>query len=211
LIVFDLDDTLIDTSGSVTPFLLERLLKMMGVESAEALEEVVALNQTTFSSKETIRQTLEKHDMPHLFDQALALFTSPLPENFLIATTPHAKKVLSTLHREGHTLALVTGGTPSFQLEKFEKAGLEASIFSKIAVPEDSYKKPYYEALLRESLELPQRCFVVGDRVPMDLVPAHELGCHTVHMRWGRGRMWEKEDWIDYSIQELSELLELLT
>ena len=68
----------------------------------------------------------------------------------------------------------------------------------------------YYEALLKEFSELPSDCVVIGDRIPMDLLPAHELGFRTVHMRWGRGRMWKSENWIDHSIRELSELLEIL-
>ena len=53
-------------------------------------------------------------------------------------------------------------------------------------------------------------CVMVGDRVPMDLTPAHELGFRTVHMRWGRGHLWKKEPWVDHSIRELSELLEIV-
>ena len=216
LIVFDLDDTLIDTSGCVTPLRLRQILEMIDGRGASpkpfdsAMESLLALNEVSVSSLEAIRDTLERYDAMHLFEEARALYTAPLPPDFSVRTTPNAKNVLYDLHGKGHQLAIVTGGKQAFQLEKIKKAGFELSIFSKIMVSEDCNKKPYYEALLKEFSELPSDCVVIGDRIPMDLLPAHELGFCTVHMRWGRGRMWKSENWIDHSIRELSELLEIL-
>ena len=216
LIVFDLDDTLIDTSGSVTPFKLRSILEFLHKKGVQigameaAYEQMHRLNQISFSSKEVIKKTLKQFNALHLLEEAETLSTAPLPENFSIPTTPYAKQVLETLKKRGHRLAIVTGGKHSFQLEKLEKAGLEGGFFSKIAIPEDSKKGPYYEALLKEFLVSPHETFVVGDRVPMDLVPAHELKIRTVHMRFGRGLLWKTEEWIDYSIRELPELLEIV-
>ncbi|MBU6447143.1 MAG: HAD family hydrolase, partial [Verrucomicrobia bacterium] len=107
-------------------------------------------------------------------------------------------------------VALVTGGHPPFQMEKLEKAGIDRSFFSKIAIPEDSIKKPFYEALLREFSIRPQEVVVCGDRIAMDLAPAHALGCQTVHMRWGRGKKLATEQWVTHSIVELSELTRII-
>ena len=94
----------------------------------------------------------------------------------------------------------MTGGHPPFQREKMEKAGLDTSIFSKIAIPEDSVKKPFYEGLANEFSIKSSKIWVCGDRVDMDLAPAYELGINTIHMRWGRGKMVKSADWIDHSI-----------
>ena len=216
LIVFDLDDTLIDTSGVVTPYKLHEILNFLlqkGISIPSlplAFQEIGILDRTCDSSKDTLRLTLERYHALHLFDESYSIYSKPLPKNFAIPTTPNAKKVLQVLHEKGHILAIVTGGKTEYQLDKLKKSGLEPSFFSKILIPEDSHKKPYYEALLKEFLMSPQNCIAVGDRIPMDLAPAHELGYRTVHMRWGRGLRWKKEDWVDYSIRELSELLEIL-
>ncbi len=175
-------------------------------KSAEA--ELIQLNQKSASSKDALHEILRRYGALHLFEEALSLYTAPLPHDFAIPETPDAKNVLQALYGKGHRLAVVTGGKQPFQLEKIKKAGFELSMFSKIMVPEDSIKKPCYETLLNEFLALPSQCAVVGDRVPMDLLPAHELGLRTVHMRWGRGLLWKNENWIDHSIRELSELLE---
>jgi putative hydrolase of the HAD superfamily len=216
LIVFDLDDTLIDTSGVITPFKLREFLSFLmrnqvdvGAED-EAMQEMQAFDRQCVSSKDTIRFCLERYRAVHLYDQALAQYFAPLPKNFIVSLTPNAKKILQFLKEQGHLLALVTGGRASYQMEKLEKAGLEPSIFSKISVAENSQKKPHYEAIVQEFRQPPREMIAVGDRIQMDLLPAHELGWRTVHMCWGRGKIGKPATWVDHSIPELSKLLEIV-
>ncbi len=217
MIIFDLDDTLIDTSGSVTPYKMRECLKRFiasGLKANDfdaAYQALNQINERARSSKEALAQFLaEFKGDPNLLREALAIMTSPLPPNFSIPTTPHAKEILQTLASK-HLLALVTGGHPPFQMEKFEKAGMDRSFFSKIAIPEDSVKKPFYEAFIREFSAQAKEVLVCGDRIAMDLAPAHELGCQTVHMRWGRGMSLKTEKWITHSISHLSELKRIIT
>ncbi len=212
MIIFDLDDTLIDTSGSVTPFkLLECLkglvangLKVSDVESA--FQVLLTLNESSSGSEEAlIKFILQFGGGAELISFANAEMSRPLPAGFSIQTTPDAKEILQTLSKK-HILALVTGGHPPFQMEKLEKAGIDRAFFSKIAIPEDSVKKPFYEALIREFSVPAHEVLVCGDRIAMDLTPAQQIGCKTVHMRWGRGKKLKTEDWITHSISRLSEL-----
>lgn len=212
LIIFDLDDTLIDTSGSVTPFKMKECLKRMveeGLEVGEfsqSYEELLDLNRKSLRSKEALRLFIEqKGGDPYLMEIAYEELTTPLPPDFVIQTTPNAKEILKYFG-SSHDLALVTGGYPPFQREKLKKAGIEPSFFSKIAIPEDSVKKPSYKGLIQEFSISPDQVWVCGDRISMDLVPAHELGFRTIHMRWGRGTLSETERWIHHAISDLSEL-----
>ncbi len=217
MIIFDLDDTLIDTSGSVTPFKMKECLKCLAAaglpigDFSKSYEELIRLNETCAKSKETLFRFVEKWGgAPELAELAIKELFTPLPSDFAIPTTPHAKEILD-FYRKSHTLALVTGGHPPFQAEKLKKAGIDTSIFSKIAIPEDSIKKPFYEGLVREFSLDPRQVLVCGDRIAMDLVPAYELGFVTVHMKWGRGAKLKSEEWIDYSISDLSELKRIIT
>ncbi|MBX7067677.1 MAG: HAD family hydrolase [Parachlamydiales bacterium] len=212
LIIFDLDDTLIDTSGSVTPYKLKECLKgfvALGLKVADfetALKRLTDINEKASGSKEALAKFLnESGGDSGLLPNAIREMTRPLPSDFVISTTPNAKEILQ-IFAQKHTLALVTGGHPPFQLEKLEKAGIDRAFFSKIAIPEDSVKKPFYEDLIREFSIHPREVLVCGDRIAMDLAPAHALGCQTVHMRWGRGTKLETEKWINHSISNLSEL-----
>lgn len=155
-------------------------------------------------------QAIEEYAAIHRIDlkkvsRAIGTLSDPLPEDFLISCTPNAKEILK-YYASRCPIALVTGGHPPFQLEKLKKAGIEPSIFSKIAIPEDSIKQPYYREFAKEFLATPEEVWVCGDRIPMDLKPAHELGFNTVHMRWGRGLQMKTEPWVKYSIADLSEL-----
>lgn len=212
LIIFDLDDTLIDTSGCITPFKMGECLKRLiaeGLLVADfdcAYQELLQLNSRSARSKDALQEfVLRKGGDSRLVEKAVEELTTPLPSLFPIQTTPHAKKILE-FFKEKHQLALVTGGHPPFQMEKLEKAGIDRAFFSKIAIPEDSIKKPFYEGLMKEFSLSPQEVLVCGDRIAMDLVPAFELGLTTVHMRWGRGTQALREPWIHHVIADLTEL-----
>lgn len=210
LIIFDLDDTLIDTSGVIAPFKLRLCLEQLeriGLrfdDFESAYQELLALNAVSLRSREAVEKFIELRGGDPLWSrQVLPMMVSPLPEDFFIPTTPFAKEILEELQVR-HDLALVTAGYPPFQKEKLKKAGIEPSLFSNILIPEDCIKRPAYEALCKQFLN--DQVLVCGDRISMDLLPAHELGFTTVHMRWGRGLLNQTEPWIDYSISGLSEL-----
>lgn len=216
LIIFDLDDTLIDTSGCVTPFKLKQCLTRLAAEGLplgdleEAYQELLAMNAKVLKSKDAIAAfVLQKGGDAGLIAKGIEELFTPLPADFSVATTPNAKEILKTF-KKSHTLALVTGGHPPFQMEKLEKAGIDRAFFSKIAIPEDSIKKPFYEGLLKEFSLSPHEVLVCGDRIAMDLVPAFELGITTVHMRWGRGKQTQSEEWINHRISDLSELTRII-
>lgn len=217
LIIFDLDDTLIDTSGTITPFKMGQCLKKLMEEGfslpdyPKAYEELLAYNAASSKSTDALSKFLFQIGFDLSQSQSIfAELTAPLPPHFVVPTTPQAKEILSFFH-SSHRLALVTGGHPPFQLEKLKKAGLDTSVFSRIDIPEDSIKKPCYQALARKFSIPPEQVWVCGDRIQMDLVPAYELGFKTIHMRWGRGERLAREDWIDYSIATLSELKGIIT
>ena len=110
-----------------------------------------------------------------------------------------------------HQLAIVTVGNPVQQMEKLKKAGIDSHIFSKIAVIEERNKKPHYQTIVDELGYASSEVLVCGDRIPLDLVPARELGYKTVQMQWGRGLNSSgfKGD-VDYSISELKDLKNII-
>ncbi|PIS03382.1 MAG: hypothetical protein COT85_00455 [Chlamydiae bacterium CG10_big_fil_rev_8_21_14_0_10_42_34] len=216
LIIFDLDDTLIDTTGFITPFKMKECLKTLisqGLKVSDfdrSYADLLELNAKSSGSREALVQFLKSaKDSYHLIEPALQEMTTPLPAGFTIPTTPNAKEILKFLSKS-HSIALVTAGHPPFQMEKLEKAGIDRTIFSKIAIPENSIKKPFYEGLIREFSLSADQVLVCGDRIATDLVPAYELGFTTVHMRWGRGTTFKTEEWINHTISDLSELKRII-
>lgn len=217
MIIFDLDDTLIDTSGSIIPlkmrqclqYFVERGLFLKDFEAAH--QELLENHQKTQSSQEALSLFLKsRRGDPLWLKEAAQIMKSPLPEMSQIALLPSANEILNWLCLN-HKLAVVTAGFAPFQHQKMEKAGIDRSVFSKIAVAEDFVKKPFYEGLMKEHNVPSQEVLVCGDRMETDLLPAFELGARTVHVRWGRAKTIPTEKWVDHFIFELSELKRIVT
>lgn len=217
LIIFDLDDTLIDTSGCITPVKLADALKVMREEGlslpdwGNAEEMILRLDEGKASAKETLIEFLEIHGADKRFLEIglKEIYDNPVLE-MPIFPVDGALGVLRELKRD-HELAIVTVGYRERQLLKMEKAGLDRTLFCKIIATESPNKKLHYEAISQEVGAEAEDVLVLGDRVAIDLTPAKELGFRTVHFQHGRGRnhIEPKRD-IDFTITHLQELKEII-
>ncbi|MBS0651325.1 MAG: HAD family hydrolase [Verrucomicrobia bacterium] len=217
LIIFDLDDTLVDTSGCITPIKLEDALKRLVQEGlripdfSEALDLLKRLDLAADSAKFALSEFLEIHNAdPALLPIGIQEIYDNISFDFPLNPLKDANEVLNDLSFF-HQLAIVTIGKTPQQLTKLKKAGIDSGIFSKIIVAEAGNKKVHYQALADELGYAPTEIVVCGDRIPIDLTPARELGYKTVQMRWGRGlnSKGQPSD-VDYKISSLLELKDII-
>ncbi len=216
LIIFDLDDTLIDTTGSITPIQLEKALHKM-VEAGlkvgsfkEALATLKRMDLSSESASQTLKEFLELVDGdPALLAIGEKIVYGELPEHFTVFQLEYAAQVLDSL-KEMHQLALVSMGEPRQQLLKMNNAGLDSTIFSKIVISEKEDKKSSYQEVLEALNMAPAKTVVCGDRIKRDLTPAKELGCTTIQMQWGRGLCSKNSTDADFTIRRLSEIQEII-
>jgi len=193
LIIFDLDDTLIDTSGSLTPHKMENSLKAMMKEGLAIknfnhdLEDLLAINAEAESSHTALENFLLSKNFPLTFlDIGLAALREELMPDDPISLVPYVKEMLEEI-KGRHLMAIVSVGFPALQASKLKKAGIDPSLFSKIDIIAEKNKKPSYQALIDDAQLSCKEVIVCGDRGAIDLAPAQELGCHTVHLKRGRG------------------------
>jgi FMN phosphatase YigB (HAD superfamily) len=213
LIIFDLDDTLIDTSGCITHFKLDDALSVMMREGlvisdfSEALELLRRLDANADSARCAIAEFVEILGAdPRFFDIGVKEVYENISFELPIFPLEGAIELLIDLGGQ-HQLALVTIGKQTQQMEKLEKAGIDSRIFSKIVVTEERSKKPHYQMIMDELGYTPAEVLVCGDRVLLDLIPAQELGFKTVKVQWGRGLNGSGyKGEVDYRISELKEL-----
>jgi putative hydrolase of the HAD superfamily len=219
LIIFDLDDTLVDTTGSITPVKLEQALAKMveaGLQAGdfqEALETLKRLDMASESASQTLLEFLEiiNADKKY-FEIGEAEVYGPLPSDIPVFPLEQVLEVLEELGAQ-HQLALVSMGKPDQQMLKLKNAGIDSTIFSKIIISESRDKKPHYKTILEELGFTPTQTLVCGDRIKRDLSPAKELGCITVQMQWGRGLSSPShgsQD-VDFAIRKLSQIKDILT
>jgi len=206
-VIFDLDDTLIETSKCLTPHYLR--LAYFAMQSAgvkEPIEKLIALNVNLLSLTLALEEFCQ--GQTEIYNAALSALNTPLPKNVSLDLVPGAIEVLDEL-QEAHTLALVSKGDPQFQRQKMEKAGIQPERFSKLVIGNGPSKKSDYQMVLSKLNIDPTEALVCGDRVSWDLSPAKELGMFTVHFRNGRGLVHDepKAD-VDLAIDHLKQLHE---
>jgi len=217
LIIFDLDDTLIDTSGCITHFKLEDALNAMvrqGLPIAdfhESLQLLRRLDSTSDSARSALAEFVEILGADKIFfDIAVKEVYENLSPELPIFPLDGALDILSELSGN-HQLALVTVGRQALQMEKMKKAGIDTRLFSKIVVTEERNKKPHYQMIVNELRCASSEVIVCGDRMALDLHPARELGFKTVKMQWGRGlNTVGLSGEVDYCISKLKELKKIV-
>lgn len=215
LIIFDLDDTLIDTSGCTAPIKLKEALEVMvdaglQVNSFEDASNLLSeVDSTSPNGNETLRAFLRKIDAD---DSFLKIGTEemgkPVPEDTVIRQLEGASEILSWLKHNNY-LALVSKGKEELQFQKMRKAGIDKDLFSKIIITEEYNKKDKYKEVMEELSFTSKDTIVVGDKFYSDLLPAKELGIRTVQMMWGRALKFPEEG-ADFKINKLGELVKLL-
>jgi FMN phosphatase YigB (HAD superfamily) len=212
LVLFDLDDTLIETTTLIVERRLDRLLDLMvemgqNFEDREAALQVFErLNRTAMSSKEALGEFCFLFQIDDaIFQKCVAGLSDPDLSDVTLQMVTNSEKILYDLKTLA-TLVLVTKGDETFQMAKMKKAGLPYSLFSKIEVTQSS-KKGCYETILKEFKMPPSRCIVVADKVDDDLIPAKELGMITVLYRTSRNRFHiVPELCVDYVIEDMAQL-----
>ncbi len=213
LIIFDLDDTLVETSKCLTTKALERAYLAMqsaGLEGGD-FSTLVNINQSSISSQVALKKYLNPlTDDEAIFEIGKKALQSPLLGDVCLDPVPGAIELLADFEVL-HDLVLVTLGSKELQMQKMEKAGIEPSIFSRLVVESGRSKKPIYQEILSEKGINPSEVIVCGDRVPIDLSPGKECGFTTVHLKNGRGAFHtapEKD--VDYTIEKLEELKKVI-
>lgn len=216
LIIFDLDDTLVDTSLSITPFLQAKALKKLVAAGLplpdfdEALQMLRSMDRGALSGKIALKEFLELQDGLQYFEMALhEIYHAPQFDE-PVQPVDYAVDLLRELKKD-HTLGVVTLGAPSIQREKIRLSGIDFNSFSFIECCQEGGKKLIYQNLIKSLGVDPSDMVVCGDRIFADLSPAKELGLKTIHFRHGRGlgSTGLKSD-VDYTILRLEEIPKLI-
>ncbi len=218
LIIFDLDDTLINTSETITPQKLKySLLKMkengLHVDAFDKeYFELLKINKKTKSSHETIKIFLENKKALSFLDIGNEAVYSNYFNNMLVEEQKGAKEILKRL-QASHSLYVVSWGDEKIQLKKMEKAGIDYSVFSKIVISANKKKGSAYKEIQLENGAEKEEIIVCGDRIEIDLMPAKDLGYKTVFINKGRGKVFNTNDYlefVDYKIDELEDIIPII-
>lgn len=233
LIIFDLDDTLIDTSSILIPHKIQQCINEINdsglihnnfqEDFSKNIEEynnelldlcmnssdgATALN--CFLSKLNLNGYLSKDSSKLLLEKCKGIYYSSPSKEIEFKEMGGAKELINSIKDE-HDLIIITKGHPETQLQKISSLKLEPNSFKKIVMTQNYDKTEHYENIMKEFNQKPENILVCGDKFNTDLLPAKNLRMKTVHARFGRGKLVPKESIdSDYSIENLFEMKEII-
>lgn len=169
-VIFDLDDTLIDTRNVLLPLAMQRVSRAIGIP-------VERFNARGKKIEELLAPVEGLTDLQR--EQAAAAWYKPeVPE---LTPLPGARELLAEL-RGRVRLFLLTRGDPVRQREKVRQCGL-GPYFEQIVIRPiegEGSKRDDIETILAITGLAPERCAVVGDDESDEIRHATDLGCVAI-------------------------------
>jgi FMN phosphatase YigB (HAD superfamily) len=215
-VVFDLDDTLVDTSSLlIAPLEIEAARRMVQVDPSlpdpdELAGLVLELRKTGPSA---VEQELVRL-LPGLTEEVLEarrrVFTGLTPRRLFI--DPRVERLLQGLYGRS-TLYLLTEGDLDFQSAKIDHLGIR-SFFTEVVItpPGPGSKHGALVSLLERRRHPPGSVLVVGNRLDREIRAGNRLGITTVWIRRGEGSAvlpGEQSGLPDYTVNDVGELCQV--
>lgn len=179
----------------------------VGVPSFEqAFHRLKEIDLISANGKETFRRFLQEIKAnPKLEKVATAAYYGKAENDIDIRPLEGAIEILTVL-AQNHSLVLLSRGVEEEQHRKLAKAGIPTTFFRSVIITNDYDKENHYKNILKQLKFAPTETVAVGDKMETDLIPAKKLKMHTIHMRWGRGKIARSSEQADYTITSLRQL-----
>lgn len=191
-VVFDLDDTLYDCSGSLVDAARRRAAKAMidkglPCSEAEAYDLQVQLTARHGPRHKVFDEIAERFGKGQdVVEAALKAYNRDEVED--IRPFPEAVSLLRNLRSQGYLLFLVTSGVHRRQERKIQMLEI-AKYFDEVLINDTEIggdvEDSYIELMTRHGLT-PQEVVVVGDRIDAEIRVANHLRMTTVQIKHGR-------------------------
>ena len=218
-IIFDLDDTLYDCTGSLLEASRKRAANAMVTAGLPCTEEEAYLMQKDISEKHgpyypVFNEIATKFNKDHEFVRTiLKAYNSDEVSN--IQLFPDVVPTLKKLSQEKYKLFLLTTGIHERQHKKIELLNLKP-YFDEIIINDQEVgllMEDCFEAIVRKYSLRPQNVTVVGDRVREELRIAKAKGMITIQVLHGRFKeetAYDSSNKPDYKIKRFFQLSTLL-
>lgn len=218
--IFDLDDTLLDTSGELVPSAMLRafefLLAQRLLPSLEEGKRRWSYWRTHKSGVHLFRallDSLEETQQQDMAEQAYRIFRTPqLPES--LEPRPGGREILEKASQK-FPLFLVTQGDIDTQMQKVERLGI-ISFFRHVYYIDpfaNENKRKAFAAILSHYNLSPQRVLSIGNRLDNEIALSKILGMQTCYVRHGEHRFETPataEQIPDFEITDLFDLMKIL-
>lgn len=220
MIIFDLDDTLYDCSGTLVEQGWRRAAKMIAriinCSEERAYQLQVEIEEKYGTKVNVYERIAALYNLPNKYiNELLEEFIHVNISNI----TPFSDviKSLTELKTRGYKLLLVTSGEEQIQKRKLDVLGLNNTYFDDIIITDRNNlqaKKNCFHDIIRQYKLKPDEVICVGDKIDDEMAAGKSLGIITVMFEHGRHyKAYQKnqDKYIkpDYSIRYIKDLLHL--
>ncbi len=188
-IIFDLDDTLYDCSGTLVlkskKLAAKIISKAIKCSEAEALKLQLGLEGRLGPKADISREIADLYNLSEEFCEKIAHTINTLEVEDAILF-PDTTNSINELKRIGYKLFLVTFGNREMQEKKIKALGLEKA-FDEITITDNprGKEKCFKEILIKYDLK-PEQVLCVGDKIKDEIEVGKRLGMPTALMQHGR-------------------------
>lgn len=195
-IVFDLDDTLVDTFGQIiAPLEVKAAEKMQQLDSRlPAPDELAEILLTAGKKSPSLIEEELRQEIPFISDKVLEARRRVFDNIDLsgIFVEEEIKLLLRQLRGKKYRLFLLTKGELAYQNRKLEQLGIRA-MFDEIKIVSDS-KRDALKAIATRYNLAPDSILVVGNRLDEEILDGSILKMPTVWVRRGEGSTPSMDD-----------------
>ena len=188
-IIFDLDDTLYDCSGTLVlksrKLAAKIISKAVKCSETEALKLQLELEDRLGPKADIFHKIANQYNLPEDFCEEISNTINTM-EVEGATLFPGTMASIDELKRTGYKLFLVTFGNREIQEKKIKVLDLE-SAFDEIIITENPLgkEKCFKEILAKYGLE-PEQVLCVGDKIKDEIEVGKRLGMSTALMKHGR-------------------------
>ncbi|HHT9123444.1 MAG TPA: HAD family hydrolase [Candidatus Wunengus sp. YC63] len=219
-VIFDLDDTLYDCSGTLVvrgrKQVAKTIAKLINCSEEEAFQLQLDMEEK-YGVKANIYEKIVSHyHLPGTYAQELL-------EEFVhidisdITVFPDVMDTMIQLKARGYWVVLVTSGDKEIQRKKIDVLGLNNRYFDDIVITErnkDQSKKACFQEIIKRYDLQAEEVICVGDKIDDELTASKSLGMVTVMFEHGRhynAYLKAQDKYIkpDYFIKHIKDILEL--
>jgi len=198
-ILFDLDETLFDRTGSLEQFLPDQYkrheaLKQLTVE--DYVEMFLSLDKRGMVPKAELYPALLAH-IGQVDDTLAATMLGEYEEGFahFVRLAEGAEELLLYLRQKGLLTGIITNGHTDHQMRVVYKLKLDTMVDSTLVSEKEGLRKPDPEIFWRAASRLglkPEECMFIGDNPTADILGAADAGMATIWVP--AGTVWPEID-----------------
>ena len=227
LLILDLDDTIVDSSGSLVPQALKDSWEKMNQLGLDVtLDEFLNTRKTLLKEQPGLRffdyisfnfpltKEMQHLDMVEQRNKIALAGEQCFHERNIppeIRLLPGAIETL-TYFKDKIPIYLVTSGYPPTQWKKITTLKINSYFSFIYLLQKGTFKKEAFQEILTANQCTPENILCVGDRLDKEILDANELGFQTCHFIIGEHKEYQPQsenETPDYVIRDLSQLREL--